>query len=138
MHRLPQRSNVTAMSKRAASLLAIWVCLAAPGAVHADQVHSTCGIRFSTRADLRAKLRQKDAKFFSGRGVVSAFTKSPTALTLWWLTKPKSPAFPAVACSRKEAKPGSGFVLMPAEGDCGGANISECRRLEGDIHRAKF
>ena len=63
---------------------------------------------------------------------------SATALTLWWLTEPKSGAYPAIACVQKKAVPGRGFVLQPAEVVCGSAGLAECHRLRGEIHRAKF
>lgn len=120
--------------------LLIFVCasLVATGAARADAPRSLCGMSFHSRSELQKKLRAEDARLFVGKGVTSALTNSASALTLWWLTEPKSRAYPAIACVQKKATAGQGFELKPAETHCGGASTRECNRLRRAIHRAKF
>ncbi|MFC3068914.1 hypothetical protein [Phenylobacterium soli] len=87
---------------------------------------------------MQKKLRAENARLFAGDGVTSALTNSASDLTLWWLTGPKSRAYPAIACVQKKATAGQGFELKPAEAYCGGASSPECNRLRRAIHRAKF
>ena len=82
------------------------------------------------------KLRTDKARFLAGDEITSALANSATGLTLWWLTEPKSRAYPAIACVQKKAVPGRGFVLQLAE--CRGAGPLECHRLRSEIHHAKF
>jgi hypothetical protein len=126
------------MLNRLAALFAACTCVLAPEAAHAHPQTSLCGVQFKHRSELNAKLRKGNAEFSAGRDVTSAFTQSATALTLWWITNPTSSAFPAIACSQKEVEPDKGFVLKRAESACRGASLAACRRLEADIHRAKF
>jgi hypothetical protein len=126
------------MPRNLALLVLLGVSLASPGLACADNQSSLCGVAFNGRSDLQAKLQDEQARFVAGEGVTAALATSPTALTLWWLTEPKSRAYPAVACAEKTATSGHGFVLKPAQVDCRGASPSECRRLKRDISRAKF
>jgi hypothetical protein len=126
------------MIRHLAVLPLVCASLISPGMARADATRALCGMAFHSRSDLRAKLRTEHARFFVGEGVTSALTSSASASTLWWLTEPKSPAFPAVACVQKHAAPGRGFELRPAEACCGRASTPECIRLKRGIRRAKF
>jgi hypothetical protein len=126
------------MPRHLVLLVLVGHSLASPGPAYADNQSSLCGVAFAGRSDLQAKLQDEQARFFAGEGVTAALASSPTALTLWWLTEPKSRAYPAVACAEKAATFGRGFVLRPAQVDCRGARSSECTRLKQDISRAKF
>ena len=116
-------------------LVVLGTAAVAGNAAHAS---SLCGVAFAGRSDLDAKLRHQQARFFVGEGVTAALASSPTALTLWWFTEPKSRAYPAVACVEKRGTPDRGFVLGRGQVDCGGISAAECGRLRRDISRAKF
>jgi hypothetical protein len=126
------------MLRRLAFLVLLGASLASLGAVHAEHTTSLCGVAFIGRGDLDAHLRDEHARFFAGEGVTTAFVSSPTALTLWWLTEPKSRAYPAIACVEKRATSDLSLVLRPSQVDCRGASPAACGRLRRDISRAKF
>jgi hypothetical protein len=126
------------MPRHLALIVLLGASLASPGPAYADNQSSLCGVAFNGRSDLHAKLQDAQARFFAGKGVTAALASSPTTLTLWWLTGPKSRAYPAVACAEKTATSGRGFVPQPSQVDCRGASPSECRQLKRDINRAKF
>jgi hypothetical protein len=126
------------MPRHVALLLLVCASLIGPGGARADPATSLCGVRFQSRADLGAKLRNDKARFFAGERVTTALTTSSAASTLWWLAEPKSRAYPAITCVQKKAVAGRGLVLQPAEADCRGASLLECHRLRNEIRRAKF
>ncbi len=119
-------------------LILLCISLAGPETAQASRQRTLCNVTFNGRADLNAKLREKRARFFAGRGVASVLASSPSGLSLWWFTDPKSRAYPAIACVEKQATLGGGLVLKPGQVDCGAGDAAECNQLREHISRAKF
>ena len=122
------------------SILLVLLCvsLAAPEMVWAEDAHELCGAKFNERSDLIAKLQQEQARSFRGKDITSVLASSPGGLALWWLTEPRSRAYPAIACVEKRLIAGGGLVLRPGQVDCEGTRAAECSQLKRDISRAKF
>jgi hypothetical protein len=122
------------------SILLVLLCvsLAVPEMVYAEDAHELCGAKFNGRADLIAKMQQEQTRVFRGKDITSVLASSPDSLALWWLTEPRSRAYPAIACVEKRFVAGEGLVLRPGQVDCEGTSVAECSQLKRDISRAKF
>lgn len=96
-----------------------------------------CGVTFRDRSDLVEKLHSEGAEFVREKGVVVAYASTRAPPSLWWLSEPRSAAFPAVACSLKTAGH-FGFQRHKTDLDCRGSDPRSCSAFGRNIGRAKF
>ena len=118
--------------------LLLSISLLASLAVTKTHTRSLCGVTYKTRAEIPGILSALQARVFRSNGVTTAFTSTPDALTLWWITSRTSRAYPAVACISKQPHDRQGFISNPPQVDCRQTNRTECARFARRISDAKF
>jgi hypothetical protein len=93
-----------------------------------------CGHSAANRAELEATLRKTARVFDRDKQITTIFESNRT---LWWLTKPAHPAFPALVCMQQVVR-GPGYVRLPPQSDCGGAPKALCSALVQRMSRVEY